>query len=370
MTTWIIGDLLTGRRIQTLPVKSGSWSDVLNDSGSISCTVTLRDPDVARLGLRESAKPGKAFLAAIDGDIVLQAGPIVSHSWSSPSDLTLTGAGMWSYFDRVMVIPDLPVGVLPTDPTANTSFTSSLQGAARGLVAQHLGRVDGDVPVIVPAAVAGSMVRDYSGADLTPLGQRLRELTQVEGGPDIRFQPRLTVDRLGIEWVMLIGTPSQPLLFSAVEPVFTVGVPGSPVSGFSVKADGSRVAGRVYASGGRSSDEALIAIGSNGDLSAQGFPLLERVDSSRATITLLSTLQGFADELAMRADSTVETWQFTHRTEERPFLAGYSVGDFAKVRIVEDLYTPPGEYRLRILSRSGDAEGRVVSVKFQPEVSV
>lgn len=369
MTTWIVGDLLTGRRIQTLPVVSGSWSDVLNDSGSISCTVSLRDPDVARLGLSESARPGKAFLAVVDGSTVLQAGPIWSHDWTSPTALTLTGAGMWSYFDHRFVLPVLADGVLPTDPSADTSITSSLQGVARGLVAQAQAWTDGDVPVVLPTAISGTNVREYRGADLTSVGQRLRELTQVDGGPDIRFQPRLTTDLLGVEWVMLIGTPTEPLLFSAVEPVFTLGVPGSPVDDFRVRVDGNKTAGRVYASGGRASDEALVAVGTNSSLSAAGFPLLEIADSSRATITDVDTLQGFATELALRGDRTVETWSFSHRTDQRPFLEGYAVGDFAKVRVIDDLYVPAGEHRLRILSRSGDAVGRVVSVKFQPELS-
>ena len=100
-TTWVIGDLLTGARIQTLPVMSGSWSDVLNDAGSIECTVSLRDPDVRRLNIGESGRPGRTFLAAVDGDTILQAGPVWRHDYDNAAGtLTLSGAGMYSYFDR------------------------------------------------------------------------------------------------------------------------------------------------------------------------------------------------------------------------------------------------------------------------------
>lgn len=385
MTTYIIGDLRTGRRIQTVPAVRGPWSDVLNDSGEVSCTVSLRDPVVQKLGLKESAKPGKAFLAALDGDLVLQAGPIWLHDYQADTGLlTMSASGMWSYFDYRRVLPVL-AGRLPTDPTTNTRFTAvsvdledpwpvdtrtSLQGMARALVAQAQSWTGGNVPVVVPAAIAGDRERTYRGADLILVGEALRDLTKLEGGPDIRFQPRLTSDRLGIEWVMLVGTPTQPLLFSPIEPVFTVGAPKSPVTKFSTSVTGRTVATDVYTTGGRAADEALVSLASNPQLLDQGYPVLEAVDSTRATVTEQATLDAFAAELAMRTVSPTETWSFSHRTSDQPLLSGYSVGDFAKVRVLEDLYhgtiEPP--VRMRILSRSGDAVGREVALKFQPEV--
>lgn len=386
MTTYIIGDLRTGRRIQTVPALSGPWSDVLNEAGDVSCTVSLRDPVVQRLGLKESAKPGKAFLAAIDGDMVLQAGPIWMHDYqANTGQLTMTAAGMWSYFDYRRVLPVL-AGRLPTDPTTNTRYTNvsvdpedvwptdtrkSLQGMARALVEQAQAWTGGDVPVILPADIPGTNSRTYRGADLVVIGAALRDLTRLEGGPDIRFQPRLTADGLGVEWVMLIGTPTQPLLFSPLEPVFTVGAPKSPVTNLTTSVSGRNVATDVYTTGGRASDQALVSLSGNPQLIDQGYPVLEAVDSSRSTVTEQATLDEFAAELAMQTVSPTETWAFSHRTSDRPLLSSYSVGDFAKVRVIDDLYhgtiDPP--LRMRILSRSGDAQGRVVALKFQPEVT-
>lgn len=385
MTTYIIGDLRTGRRIQTLPALAGTWADVLNDSGTLSCTVSLRDPDVERLGLKESAKPGKAFLAAVDGDLVLQAGPVWLHSYDADSgQLTITASGMWSYFDARRVLPVL-AGRPPTDPTTNTRFTAvssdpddpwptdtrkSFQGMARALVAQAQSWTGGNVPVVLPAEIAGDRERTWRGADLSVVGDALRDLTQLDGGPDIRFQPRLTSDRLGIEWVMLVGTPSQPLLFSQLEPVFTVGAAKSSVSDLKTTVSGRGVASQVYATGGRAAEQALVSIGSNAALISQGYPVLEAVDSSRSTVTEQATMDAFAAELVLRSGSPTETWSFSHKTDQQPLLAGFSVGDFAKVRVVDDLYhgtiDPP--IRMRILSRSGDAVGREVALKFQPEV--
>lgn len=385
MTTYIIGDLRTGRRIQTVPAVRGPWSDVLNEAGEVSCTVSLRDPVVHRLGLKESAKPGKAFLAAVDGDLVVQAGPIWLHDYRADTGLlTMSAAGMWSYFDHRRILPVL-AGRSPTDPTTDTRYApastdplgpwptdtrKSLQGIARALVAQAQSWTGGNVPVILPGEVAGSNERTFRGAELVAVGEALRDLTRAEGGPDIRFEPRLTSDRLGVEWVMRIGTPTQPLLFSAVEPSFTVGSAKSPVSNLSTVVSGRGVASNVYAMGGRGANESLVAVGANAALLDQGYPVLEVVDSSRSTVTLQSTLNEYVGELTRRSKAPTETWKFSHQTSEQPFLSGYTVGDFARVRVVDDLYHGPIDppRRMRILSRSGDAEGRRVEVELQPEV--
>lgn len=385
MTTYIIGDLRTGRRIQTVPALAGPWSDVLNDAGEVSCTVSLRDPVVHRLGLKESAKPGKAFLAALVDDLVVQAGPIWTHSYDADSGrLTMSAAGMWSYFDHRRILPVL-AGRSPTDPTTDTRYApasidpagpwptdtrKSLQGIARALVEQAQAWTGGNVPVILPAEIPGTNERVYRGVDLSQVGQALRDLTAVDGGPDVRFEPRLTSDRLGVEWVMRIGTPTQPLLFSPLESTFTVGSPKSPVSGFKTSVSARGVASHVYASAGRGANKAIVGLGVNQPLLDAGYPVLELVDSSRSTVTEQTTIDAFAQELRLRSAAPTETWEFAHQTSEQPFLSGYSVGDFARVRVVDDLYHGPIDppARMRIVSRSGDAEGRRVVVKFQPEV--
>jgi len=368
MVQWLIGDLRTGKRIQTLPVLSGSWSEVLNSSGDISCTTTLNDPVVARLGLRESAMPGKAFLAAVEGDTVLQAGPIWAHDWDvTTRHLTLTGAGMWSYFDHRLVLPVL-AGRLPSDPTTDTNLISSLQGIARALVAQAQSWTGGNVPVILPTEIVGTNVRNEAGANLALVGERLQQLTQVQGGPDIMFTPRFNTALDGIEWVMRIGTPDLPLLSSLQEVVFNVGLAKSSVSGLKVNVDGTLLGSQAFASGGRSAERVLISVSTDSTLTDSGFPLLDLVDSSHSTVEDVSTLQGYSDELVLRGRRPVQKWSFDHDVSRRPFLGGFNAGDFARVRITRDPYIEDGAYRLRILARSGDAVGRKVHLEFQPEV--
>lgn len=383
MVKWLIGDLLTGRRIQTVQVLSGSWSEVLNGAGDISCTVTLRDPVVRRLGLRESALAGKAFLAAVDGDTVLQAGPIWTHDWDAGSQhLTLNGLGMWSYWDHRALLP-LLAGRLPSDPTVTTRFTNvstdpddpwasdtrkSLQGIARAYVAQAQLWTGGNVPVVLPTEIAGTAERTNKGADLAFVGERLKQLTQVLGGPDIMFTPRFTSGMDGIEWVMRIGTPTEPLLSSLQEVNFNIGLKDSSVSNLKVGVDGTGLGSQAFAAGGRSADDVLTTVSTDPTLTDAGFPLLDLVDSSHSTVSEVPTLQGYSDELVLLGRKPVQTWSFDHTVAQRPFLGSFNAGDFARVRVKDDPYLGDDSFRLRVLSRSGNAVGKKVHLEFQPEV--
>ena len=383
---FLIGDLLTGRRIQWLNASAGSWSEVLNDSGEVSCTVLLSDPVNAALGLRESAAVGKAFLAAVDGDLVLQAGPIWVHDWDDDSQsLTLQASGMWSYFDHRVLLPVL-AGRLPTDVTTDTRFSDvvsdpdavgypwesdtrqSLQTIAKRLVEQAQTWTNGDVPVILPSEVAGLNERWYKGSAVAFVGQRLRELSNVIGGPDIMFTPRWTTDRLGVEWVMRVGTPSEPLLYSAQRQKFQLGIAGSSLSSLRVKVDGSRLASTGFASGGKSDGQAIVTVSEDSTLTDAGYPALDAVDSSHSTASEEATVQGYSDELVLHGKTPTVVWSFSHDVSQRPFLGAFNAGDFATVSVRGNAYLEDGEAVMRLLSRSGDIEGRRVALDFAPEV--
>lgn len=371
MVQFLIGDLLTGQRIQILPdVLSARWSETLNAADEISCVVPLSNPTIRRMRLMESATPGKSFLAAVDGDTVLAAGPIWDHNFTEneSQSLELVAAGMWSYFDHRLLLPVL-AGRLPSDPTTDTNLTNSLQAIARYYVWQAQQETYGNVPVVLPTAIAGTNVRNEAGSTLAFVGPRLRELTEVENGPDIKFAPRFTANRQKIEWVMQIGTPTQPLIYGAIEPSFWLGVPDSSVSNLRVNNSGKFLGSRAFAAGGKITGEALIAAATDTTLTSAGFPLLDLADKSHSTVSETATLQGYANAATLRGQKSALTISFDHQVSQQPFLSGFNVGDFSNLRVVEDHpYLQQKTYRSRLLSRSGDAVTTSVSLTFQQAV--
>ena len=378
MTRWLIGDLRTGRKLLDLNVMAGSkWSTEVNGAGGITAEVTLRDPDMVALELRNAATVGKSFLAVVDNGIVHPcSGPIWSHDYDKDSGkLTITGAGMWTYFDHRVLLPVLAASTPfivtdPDDPTKtipNPVLDTNLSGLDLGTIAKRLvqqaqAHTGGNIPVVHEADRSGSSERNYVGADLSLIGDMLDNLVDVEDGPDIEFTPRFTADLLGIEWVMRSGSAAQPQLFSQSTHVWDYAVPQPSIRSLKVKVSADRMVGRAFATGGRSSNTALYAQYTNPNLTNIGYPLLEDVDSSHSDVVIPATLNAYVKETARTGSKPTEFWSFDVQADQSPFVGEYRAGDYCVVKIANDPYIPKGEYRRRIMALSGDAEGKWVSV--------
>lgn len=361
MTDWFIGDLLTGRVSTYLPVKSGNWSTAINDAGSVNVSLTLADPDVRALDLRNVATVGKSFLGVAENGVILNAGPIWAHDYDKDSsELQLTAAGMWSYFDHRVLIPVLTGTQTPFD--VETYYEQvSLTTVARRLVQQAQSHTNGNVPVVLPAEIAGTEDREYQGADLTLVGDALKDLTSMENGPEIDFLPRFKTDRRYVEWVMRVGTPSQPQLSGLTTHVWDYGIRQTTIRGLKVQKDGSKLQGRAWGQGGSASDATMFSQYTNSNLLAQGYPLLELVDASR-TVDEQYQLDAYVRENARVGSKPTEFWTFQVQANQSPRIAEYAKGDYCLVKMRDDYYVPDGEYRRRITNLSGDQDGRWVSV--------
>lgn len=384
MVDFLIGDLLTGRRIQYLPALAGStWSEAINDAGSVKCVVSLRDPAVKRKNLFNEAAVAKTYLAAVDGDTVLQVGPIWDHAWDRDSGLlTLSAAGMLSYFDHRALLPVL-AGRRPDDPTTDTRFMPaapldpdypwptdtrlSLQGIMVSVFAQALSWPSGNIPLTLPSIIPGTSQRAYRGSDIAPVSSRAKELSQVLNGPEVRITGQFLSDRSGLRFLAEIGTPTQPLLFSAQRQTFWVGNAKSSVTKLNAKINGSQMGSQAFAAGGRALDKAIVSVSTDSRLTDAKYPLMDLMDSSHTTAQDLGTLQEYSDEAVARAGRPTGAWSFTHNVSKRPFQTSFRAGDFAEVRVIDDDYLPAGKYVMRITGRSGSVDSTLMPLSFQPE---
>lgn len=413
-TRFIIGNLRDGRKIINLPVTSGSWSVDLDTADSISATVPLNSAYVQSLSLRADATVGKTYLAAIDtsalgvnGDI-LGAGPIWSSTYDRAAQtIQLTARGMQSYFDHRYVLPPIAattppinwtipdptdttgVGTIP-NPLVGTEFDSMELGSiAVSLVAQALAWTNATLPItlpaIIPAADDVDHTRTYNGPDFKVVGSALTDLINVIGGPEIKFTPVFQSDGLGISWQMITGTDDEPLIYSDSVTSWNVTAKESPVSELTIDLDGSDLSEWSWATGGRTADTTLISSAYSAQLSNEGYPLYEFLDSSHSDVSVQSTLDGYAAANLVQNATPTETWAFSvkaHPKDKNGFNAGpqlgdYNVGDFISLHIDPynsvtnrgDLYIVEGvDKALRIIGLSGDERGDDVSIKCAPVV--
>jgi hypothetical protein len=254
---------------------------------------------VRALDLYTSAEPCRCFLAVSYTDAqgteeFLDAGPIWTHDYDSAGGvLTVAGAGLWSLWDHRKILPVLAAGVNPASITS--SFTATLGTIAKQLLQLAMTHTGGAVPVVLPADETGTDTRSYNGYDMAVVGQALRDLTKVDGGPEIQFRPRRTAaDPRYLEWVMLTGTTAQPLLVQAGDDlILDHTAPRSQVTSIKVNRDGSKMADRWWTQGSGTDITTLFGRADDTSLIDAGFPLLEG-DDNRSDITDQATINSVA----------------------------------------------------------------------------
>ncbi len=379
--TVMCGQLTTGRRLTQLPVVSAPWSVGLNGAGTIEATIKLDDERVqARRELLLALEPARSFLAVLAGDDVIEAGPIWSHSYNAATHkLTVRAGGLASIFDHRLVMKALTAGENPA--TTALHYSGSLADIARDLVRLALSHVGGELPIIVGPDEGGTQVHTYAGHELGVLGDRLRQLTGVLGGPDIAFQPRLSDDRQGIVWELRTGTALDPLLHQpgsstssgGSDWVWDARAPRSGIRSLDVTRDAGRLAYRSWATGQGTGEALLMAVAEDTSRLDRGYPLLETT-SAHQTVLSPGVLDMHATTGLISHMRPWTTWSLSARTDRTPRLGAYRVGDWAKVWIPDDhlylsQYLQADFYRTRIVGYSGGL-GTAVKIDLAPTMDV
>lgn len=363
-------NLTDGQRLQELKVRDGSWSIDLDEADSLDCELRIDDPTNAKLNLPNSATVGKSGLAAIDtygdGTNVLAAGPLWQVTYDEPSKtVKLNAKGIRSFLDHRYILPpsartaNVTTWTIPdpsdtTKTMANPALASTYSGISlatigKRLVAQMMAWPSGSLPIILPADEADANVdhqRTYEGVDFKPVGEALDDLTNLIGGPEFAFVPQFTSDRLAIQWVMLAGTIADPLIHSNRVTRWYVTADQSPITDLSVVFDASNMGSLAWVTGGRSSDDFLLARTTDSTLTDAGYPFMEVLDSSHTSVSVQTTLDGYAAGIIKGAKLPTENWSFSvkaHPVDENgqpagPQLGDYAVGDF--IQLVFNAYDP------------------------------
>lgn len=377
--TALVGDLRTGRITTRLPLTGCTWQQ--GGAGAISgAVVPINDAVVAALDAYHTAAPPKAFLCLQYDQTLIAGGPVWTHHYTRSAGTVTMGAGpIESIFSRRVVMPvqSLPLAIGAAQAAVTTYPTSanmSLGDIAVADVTQALAHVGGNLPIVFPAAqgMTPGATRTRNGFDLPMLGPMLTELSGVIGGPEISFRPRIKATNPGfVEWVMLAGTPAQPLLVQGgADWVFDASVPKSMVADIDVDVDATGMGTRAWVVGSGSQAGILLSQADSTILTAAGYPLLEVIDSSHASDGTQSDLDAYAAQDLVQASRPDALWKIKVRCDGAPAdpltgtpypnmsagprLSDYHQGDYVQVVVGADPYLSAGRRRARILQINGD----------------
>lgn len=370
-------DMLSGRRLVSLPAKSGSWSITLNADDTIDCTVDSTAAVAVSLDVWGTTQVGRTGLLAVVNDEPVAAGPIWRRQYKQGGDIELTSGGLRSYWDRRILLPlssrEQPL-VDPTTGLPNVAYDTNLSGLSYGTIAKRWIQLvrawpNGSIPMSFPPDESGPYERNTPAVDLKKVGELIDSLSEVINGPDITFRPRWSADGLGIFWEMQHGTVANPRLGSTDASLvqWTVGAESGGALALSVDEDGTAMAAENYAAAGRSSDAALVARGYDGTLDGAGFPLLQSVDSTHSSVKEQTTLQGYANENARLGKYAASFWSMSVRANElgTPRLGDYWVGDRGTVVVdPKEPIIPPGSYQRRVVKIAGNLADESYAITF------
>lgn len=285
----------------------------------------------------------------LPSDWIAQAGP----AWmATPSDDTATTdvpsvqigfSGFWSLLMARLMAPANWTTVTGISAVA-TYGPSTLRDIARSMLSDTLTR--GTLPLDVPAALGDSdtNVRNYPVSDMAYLGTRLSELTQVQNGPDICFQPYFSAPGT-IRHQALIGNPyltvtSQPVVFDYGTNLISVIAP--------VSAGG--LATRFYAKGSGTDAGSLVwGYAADATFENAGWPMLESVDSGHSTVSTQTEINAWATANQTQNSRPVKAWSARVRLDGAAPAGSYAPGQAVIYNMQGHFWVPDGAYSQRLL---------------------
>ena len=351
-------ETVTGKNLGPLDVTINGWSRELN--GTDTATVMM-SPGALTTDTRDRIRlyttPWKMSLVVCWDGVPMFAGPFVTRQYVAPS-ATFNAVGIRSMFmNRKAHTWATPYA------SQNIAYTNmSLGGIAQALAAVGMSHPGGSLPIVLPAAeVDGdpTHVRNYAGYELKNISDIWGLLTGVNNGPDIDFLPSWTdATQTAIQWTMRTGTIAQPKLYAAAQVVFDASSPQSSVSELTYAEDGSQLTTTQWASGGGTDVGIVMSQTTSSTLVSNGFPLLEGEIDYR-TVTDQATLNTYtAGDLALHSTPIVQ-WTIAVNAMLPPVMSSFNVGDLARVRVVNHVWIPDGDYPMRIVGMSGDSSTKL-----------
>lgn len=352
--TYLVADLLTGVIGAELPLSNVSMTKTLNDAGTFSGTLFLGRTGGFKGDAYALTTPARTAIYALRDGTPFWGGILWASRYDSTNaSVDIGGADWWSYFDHRKIVPllDTTDGPSAVAAMSTTYAATEINQIARNLLTLAQTHTNGNLGMQLDSSATGLLTdMTYDGYSLTGVGDALRALTKLTGGPDIRFDVgNPSDDSNRPSRLMLVGNPrlaqdGDPLVIEY----------GGNLISYTWPRDGSSMATRGYAVGSGTEQATPVSIHEATSRYVDGWPLLEE-ETGYDTISDGPTLTSYARADVAAADLPKVVPTLIVNSEMDPKLGQYAPGWESRL-LIKDAYFVNGL----------DTTVRIVQLNVQP----
>lgn len=377
-------DTISGQDLAVLPCTIESWGRVLNGTDSYQVDLV---PGEGQTGLnldtkdwfRQFTDPVRRSLVvcwSADSSqtaIPIVAGPVWTRQWDG-TKVTITGSGLrsllkfrkllnWSNSNNGQTLAQwIQSGATPSQVqawavNAGQTWSALSYGTMAALavqVATDPQLLNAALPIIYPPVETSDVSHQatVNGFDLQDVGTFLDNLTGLENGPDIDFEPKWADSSMQqLQWVMRVGTEEDPNISDDQVISLVQSVPGSPIQQDQVLEDGSTVATQQWAKGSGSDVNMLLSAAED---DSQGLPAMAQ-EADYTDVSVPDTLdQHVLGDLANHATPTTTLTLTVDGLAPDCSLGSFPLGCLIQVHYSGHVWMLDGDLTGRIVGISGD----------------
>ena len=348
MTTtyrYLFADLLTKEIIAELPLTGVSFTQQLNQSGTLNGHVLLSALNSAEFNVNASTIPGRSAIYVDRNGDLIWGGIIWNRTYNSAEQvLSLTAREFESYFERRRI------------STTDTFTNTDQLVIARTLIDDAQLVPSGDIGVITGSETSGVLIdRVYYDYELKNVYQAIQDLSRADDGFD--FLIDVSYDPITDEPIktLVLGYPRTGVIYDLNDPEALVFIfPAGNIVEYEYPEDASIAANTIFALGAGSNEGKLISIAQDTTKITEGWAVLEDVANySDVTDPVLLDELSLGQVLAVSFPPT--TIKIVVPAYIPPTLNDYNIGDDARLIITDERF--PGTL---------DAVYRIVALNIQP----
>lgn len=342
---YLFADLLTNEIIGELPLTGVSFTQQLNQAGTLNGHFLLSGVNTAEFNVANSTIPCRTALYVDRNGILIWGGIIWGRDYNSADQtLSIAAREFESYFERRRI-------------TTTRDFVNTDQLViAQTLINDAQSVPSGDIGVVVGSETSGVLIdRVYYDYELKGVYPAVQDLSRAENG----FDFNISVDYDPITFVpiktLVLGYPRTGTVYSSTSlsaPVFEF--PAGNIVEYEYPEDGSVAANTVYALGAGSNEGKLIAVAQDNTLLTAGWPLLEE-QANYSDVTDSTLLSELATGQVNAVAYPPTVIKIVVPAFVNPELGSYDIGDDARLIITDERFPS-----------TLDAIYRIVGLNVQP----